>query len=74
MKGIHHKGMKYSHIYMYSGQVKLGALCVNGILWLVAKKRKRKKNQNNPDQNQAKREQRGLAELFAQSVLIISSD
>ena len=48
--------MKYSHIYMYSGQVKLGALCVNGILWLVAKEKKQKKPQNNPDQNQAKRE------------------
>ena len=48
MKGIHHKGMKYSHIYMYSGQVKLGALCVNGILWLVAKKKKTKKNPKQP--------------------------
>ena len=44
-----------------------------GYCGLLQKKRKRKKTQNNPDQNQAKREQRGLAELFAQSVLIISS-
>ena len=48
MKGIHHKGMKYSHIYMYSGQVKLGALCVNGILWLVAKEKKPQKNPKQP--------------------------
>lgn len=50
MKGIHYKGMKYSHIYMYTGQVKQGALCVNGILWLVVKKKK--KNPKNPKHKQ----------------------
>ena len=55
MKGIHHKGMKYSHIYMYTGQVKLGALCVNGILWLVAKK----KNEKTPKTTLTKIKQKG---------------